>query len=173
MLVVNLFAGPGAGKSTLAAGIFSELKFAGVNCELVREYAKDKVWEESFKTLDDQVYVFGKQLHRTNILNGKVPVVITDSPLLLSLYYDKSQNQAFHKLVLDTFNGFDNMNYFISRKKAYVSSGRMQTESEAKAIDTVLCKLLAYKGVLFEHIDGTKEGLQKIVQDILRRVKDV
>jgi hypothetical protein len=35
MKVINLFAGPGCGKSTLAAGIFSLLKFHGVLVELV------------------------------------------------------------------------------------------------------------------------------------------
>lgn len=43
MLVVNMFGAPGAGKSTGAAYIFSKLKMAGVNAELVTEFAKDKV----------------------------------------------------------------------------------------------------------------------------------
>ena len=66
MIVVNLFAGPGSGKSTTCAGVFSKLKLAGVNCEMALEYAKDKVWENSLDVLDDQIYVFGKQLHRLN-----------------------------------------------------------------------------------------------------------
>lgn len=64
MKVINLFAGPGSGKSTTCAGVFSKLKLAGVNCEMALEYAKDKVWEQSFHTLDNQIYIFGKQLHR-------------------------------------------------------------------------------------------------------------
>ena len=52
-LVVNFFAGPGAGKSSMAAGLFAELKFRGVNCELATEYAKDKVWEGSLGVFDD------------------------------------------------------------------------------------------------------------------------
>lgn len=43
MYVVNLFAQPGAGKSTGAAYIFAKLKMAGVNAELITEFAKDKV----------------------------------------------------------------------------------------------------------------------------------
>jgi len=34
-LVVNLYGGPGTGKSTTAAATFAELKMAGINCELV------------------------------------------------------------------------------------------------------------------------------------------
>ena len=43
-LVVNLYGAPGSGKSTGAAYIFAKLKMLGVNCELITEFAKDKVW---------------------------------------------------------------------------------------------------------------------------------
>ena len=45
-IVVNLAGAPGAGKSTGAAKIFSDLKMLGINCELVGEFAKDKTWEQ-------------------------------------------------------------------------------------------------------------------------------
>ena len=41
-LIINLFGAPGVGKSTGAAYIFSKLKMAGMNAELVTEFAKDK-----------------------------------------------------------------------------------------------------------------------------------
>lgn len=41
-LVVNLFGGPGSGKSTGAAYVFARLKMLGYNAELVTEFAKDK-----------------------------------------------------------------------------------------------------------------------------------
>ena len=58
--IINLFGGPGCGKSTTASGIFYELKKRGYECELSPEFAKDKVWEDSLRTLDDQIYIFGK-----------------------------------------------------------------------------------------------------------------
>lgn len=61
--VVNLFAGPGAGKSTLATGVFHELKLQGINCEYVSEIAKDLTWEKRHNSLNFQLYVFAKQ-HR-------------------------------------------------------------------------------------------------------------
>ena len=43
--IVNLYGGPGTGKSTTAAALFAEMKIRGVNCEYIQEYAKDKAWE--------------------------------------------------------------------------------------------------------------------------------
>ena len=63
-LIINLMGGPCSGKSTIASGLFYNLKKLGYNCELALEFAKDKVWEESIKVLDDQFYVFGKQFHK-------------------------------------------------------------------------------------------------------------
>ena len=83
MLIVNLFAGPGAGKSTIAAYVFARLKMAGVNCELAPEFAKDKVWEHNQTALDNQIYVFAKQYYRITRCADQVDVVITDSPVAL------------------------------------------------------------------------------------------
>lgn len=87
-IILNLFSGPGAGKSTMAADIFAKLKRAGVNSELASEYAKDKVWEKSLSILENQIYVFGKQHHRLFRLKSQVDVIVTDSPILLSAIYD-------------------------------------------------------------------------------------
>ena len=105
MLVVNMFGAPGAGKSTGAAYIFSKLKMAGVNAELVTEFAKDKVWEGSKAVFDNQAYIFGKQYFRISRLQGKVDVVITDSPILLSSFYahDDVLGDEFDKLCTKVF----------------------------------------------------------------------
>lgn len=39
-LLVNLFGGPGTGKSTTRAGLFNTLKLTGVNSEEVPEHAE-------------------------------------------------------------------------------------------------------------------------------------
>lgn len=142
MNVINLFAGPGSGKSTTCAGVFNKLKLAGINCEMALEYAKDKVWEKSFHTLDNQIYVFGKQLHRLWRLKDQVDIIITDSPLLFSILYDKSSNDKFRELVLDQFNQFNNINYFIERDQSYNPKGRMQTMEESMQLDSRIKEIL-------------------------------
>ena len=77
-LIVNLFAGPGAGKSTGATYIFAKLKMAGIDCEYVSEYAKDRVWQDDqFPLQHCQLYVIGKQCLKIERLLGKVDVIIT------------------------------------------------------------------------------------------------
>ena len=169
MIVVNLFAGPGSGKSTTCAGVFAKLKLAGVNCEMALEYAKDKVWEESNKVLDDQIYVFGKQLHRIFRLKDKVDVVITDSPILLSIIYDKTGNKYFSDLVLNQFNNFDNRNYFIERTTVYKPKGRLQTEDEAKEIDKVLLDLLKDCNIEYDSV-GKNEAVDYIFNKIMKEL---
>ena len=50
-----------------------------VDCELVTEFAKDKVWEESTEVFKCQPYIFAKQLFRQSRVKDKVDVIVTDS----------------------------------------------------------------------------------------------
>jgi nicotinamide riboside kinase len=135
-ITINLIGGPGSGKSTCAAGLFYNLKKMGINCELITEYAKDKVWEESLKVLDNQFYVFGKQHQRMFRTIDKVDVIITDSPLLNSIIYDKSKSEYFEKLIVEQYNKFNNLMFFIKRSdNTYQKEGRLQTRKEAEEID--------------------------------------
>ena len=139
MFVVNLYGGPGTGKSTTAAGVFSGLKMRGLNVELVTEVAKDLVWGEREFDLSNQILVFGQQYHRLFRLKGKVDAIITDSPLFLSVVYGVHESDAFRTLVKEKYNEFENVDIFLTREKVYNPHGRTQkTEEEAKAVDRTL-----------------------------------
>jgi len=100
------------------------------------EFAKDKVWEKSTAVLGNQIYVFGKQHHRIWRLRDQVEVVVTDSPLLLSLIYGaENTSKQFHELVLHEHDQLRNLNVFLERLKAYDPKGRLQTEEKAREID--------------------------------------
>lgn len=162
-IIVNLFSGPGAGKSTTAAGLFHKLKINGINCELVTEFAKHITWKEDFNTLKNQIYVFAKQHDRMFHLKDKVDVIITDSPIIMGLSYCNwdLMSRSFEQLVVDEFNRTDavNINYFINRVKEYNPSGRSQTEEEAKEKDMEIITLLNKYDVSFQTIDGDENAV--------------
>lgn len=169
-IVVNLLGGPGCGKSTITAGVFSELKWHGVNCELALEFAKDKVWEESLKVLDDQVYILGKQHHRLYRLADQVDVIVTDSPLLLSLIYGEHWGDTLAKLALSLMDRYYNMNYVLERVKPYNPKGRVQTEEKARLLDDRIRQVLEYNQLQYTILPGTKTSQEVITRDVLRRL---
>lgn len=172
MLVVNLFGSPGTGKSTLSAYIFSQLKLMGVNCELVSEFAKDLVWEENYKALENQLYVSGQQSYRLSRLKDKVDVIIVDSPLILGGFYNHDENidEDLNKLLLKIFNSYDNMNFFLRRVKKYNPIGRMQTEEESNQIAWKLLNLLIDSQLEYGIVEGNLEGGNYILDKIVSRL---
>lgn len=172
MLLINLFGGPGAGKSTGAAYIFSQLKMAGVNAELVTEFAKDKVWEGNKEVFKNQAYIFGKQYFKISRCADKVDVIITDSPLLLSIVYNDNQvlGDSFNETVKNVFSSFNSMNCILSREKEYNPVGRNQTESEAKEVDVQVKAMLNQEKIPYEVVAGNELGYDYIVYRVLEQL---
>lgn len=169
MIVVNLFGAPGAGKSTGAAYIFSKLKMAGVKCELVTEFAKDMVWEENQTVLDNQVKILGEQYLRMTRLKDNVDVIITDSPLLNSGFYnsDTTIEPEFSALVSKLYNKFENLNFYIMRVRPYVEKGRLQTEKESDQIGLDIVKMLEKSNVQYTCVHGDEKYYDSIANAIL------
>lgn len=168
--VINLFGGPGVGKSTMMAGLFNRLKILGYEVEMAPEYAKEKVWEQAEYTMEDQIYIFAKQLHRIWRLDGKVDYIICDSPLLNSIIYDKSENEALRGLVFECFNSYNNANYFIERGAGYVKNGRQQTEDEAKLIDSKILKLFKVCGIKYHSLTFNSDNSDDLIKRIIEEV---
>ena len=173
-IVVNLFGPPGVGKSTGAADIFSVLKKAGVNAELVPEFAKDKTWEHNTKALGVQEYVFGKQSYRLARCRDDVDVIVTDSPLPLSIIYNHNPalGEAFNEVVFSIFNTYNNLNYYINRVKPYNPAGRNQTEEESDALNAPIKRLLSEYNISYTEINGDDEGYKSVVRDVLDKIKE-
>jgi hypothetical protein len=173
MLVVNLFAGPGAGKSTTAAAVFSELKQQHINCELVSEFAKAKVWEKSTDVLKDQIFVFGQQFHKQFVLEGQVDVLITDSPLLLSsIYHDGSFGHHFDQSIIYNFRRFNNLNFYLERVKPFNPKGRMQGLDAAKQYDQKIKNMLDELALPYHQLPGDRDAVAVIVDAVINSLSD-
>lgn len=173
-LVVNLLGAPGAGKSTGAAYIFSQLKMRDINAELVTEFAKDKVWEENPTPFKNQLYMFAKQEYRLARCNGKVDVIITDSPLLLSIYYNKDPKltQNFNNCVMDVFNSYNNICYYVKRVKPYNPEGRFQTEKESDKDAGAIFDMLKSYNIELTTIDGDKKDYDSVVEEVYQLLQN-
>lgn len=168
-LIVNLFGVPGAGKSTDAAYIFYKLKSHGINAELVTEFAKDKVWEENDEVFKNQAYIFGKQSFKIARCADKVDVIVTDSPLPLSIFYnnDEKLTENFNLSVMDVFNSYNNLNYLLLRTKPYNPSGRLQTEEESDALKQPIINLLKERNIDYTEKNGELSGYDDIADKVL------
>lgn len=151
--VINLFGGPGAGKSTAALGLAYELKKRWASVELVNEFAKELVWADSAHLLSQQNYVFAHQEHRLNRLIGKVEIAITDSPLLMSAFYAPADYPvSFKQSVFDLFQVYQNINIFVERSHEYAAEGRIQNEEEADALSESMKRFLSENGIPYYSI---------------------
>lgn len=165
--IVNFYGGPGTGKSTAAAALFAELKFRGVNCEYIQEYAKDAAWEKRGpKVFQAQEYIFGKQHFRFARVSEEVDVLVTDSPILLGLSYMPADFclPALRDVIKQAYNNYDNIDIFLVRKKAYNPSGRLQTEDEAKSFDVKIKTLLEEHKIPFLTMDSCRATTLNVVE---------
>ncbi len=173
LLVVNLYGGPGARKSTLAAMIAGTLKMKSVSCELVGEAAKDMVYDESLLRLRNQIQVLGEQSHRIRRLMGKVDVAVSDSPVLLSPLYNGMYSAPIpgvSEAARFFYRECANADYLIRRAGSYDPAGRIQTEQEALKIDRTIRAMFAAEKIPFVEIPGTMAGVRRIVSDVIGRL---
>jgi hypothetical protein len=160
--IVNLYGGPGSGKSTTAAALFAEMKNQGINCELVTEYAKELVWEQSNCKLDDQLYIFAKQYRRISRLLGRVDYVVTDAPILNSLVYGVTTD-TFKDLVRETYASMDNIDVFLRRVKVYNPAGRQQTEGQARDLDQDI-ELILNDIADLHYVNGDRSAIPPLME---------
>lgn len=174
-IVVNAFGGPGVGKTTCCWEIASELKKRGILTEYVPEYAKELVYEERFDILNDsmknQKIILSEQKRRLDRLIGKVQVIVTDSPLLLSIIYANDATESFKKEILDKFFSYNNFNVIVLRdkKQAYEQSGRKQTLNESIAKDKQIRKLLDDNDIIYGTYYHSTTGV--LVDNIIKNLK--
>ena len=168
-VVINLTGAPGAGKSTGAAKLFYELKTLGINCELVSEFAKDKTWEHNATALNCQEYIFGKQSYRLKRCRDEVDVIITDSPLPLTIIYthDELIKKPLTDLVMAVYNSYDNINFFINRVKPYNPKGRNQTAEESDALSAEIKNLYQQLNIPYTEINGNEAGYEAAIAKII------
>lgn len=174
--IINVFGSSGAGKSTLAMGLSYALKLEGYKVELVTEYAKSVVLEESFNKLKYQYYIFAKQLKSLDVLQHQdLDYIVTDSPLILSKFYGEKYNTLIpylSELILDQFNNMENINIFLNRTHPFDTFGRVQNEPESLLDSEQLKKMLDINNIFFKQFN-TSYNNSDTLNDVLLYIKNI
>jgi len=175
--LVNLFGGPGIGKSSIAAGIFYKLKKKHISCNNPYEFPKLLAWDQNSSAIKDQLYVFANQHRGIAQCYGKVDYIIIDSPILFSSIYhgyytnDYPVNfygESFHSMVVDLHNKYDNINILLDRAEGiHNNEERFQNYAESIDIDN-LCKDILEKYKLPYHVVKVGNNSVKEILNLLK-----
>ena len=154
MININLFGGPGTGKSTTAAGIFMEMKHQERSVELIQEYAKDLTYGKDITRLQDQLIILGEQHHRLHRLVGQVDYAVHDSPFIMGLSYVNEESNLptaeFTAFIKALHNNYVHLNIFLERNEEshpYQEYGRSQTYAQALVKDREIKNMLDILGI--------------------------
>lgn len=157
-VVINAFAGAGAGKTTACHMIAAELKKRGYVAEYVSEYAKDLVWDKKYAMLDgkerNQFEILKEQLHRMDNKIGKVDFIVTDAPVLLNQIYNQELTDYYKEMLISINTDYSNFNFFINRNP-----------EEFQQEDRKIKELLSEYNL--EYQEYTHETLENLVDKIL------
>lgn len=173
---INIFAGPGTGKSTAAAYLFYKFKkdftLDKPTPEYVQEYIKEWAWQKRSATGFDQIHIFGKQiLKEETVLKNDNTFVITDSPIFLQTVYAhediKNHLRALNFLYDEQYPPI-NILLHKSSDKVYNPNGRFQTKEEAEIVhDKIVYDLYTYYKNIIEFREDNLDNLYSIIKSRL------
>lgn len=174
--IINLFAGPGAGKSTIASGIFYNLKSKNYKVDFVQEFAKRLIFENRVDILQsDQLFILANQnrdlLIRTN--QQTFDYIIMESSILLSNIYLNElsiyDNYLFKQFTLKLFTQYDNINFFLVRnnKEKFDQVGRIHTFYESVEIDLNILRYLKNNNINFKKVDVNDKTVENICSEVM------
>lgn len=132
-LNINLWGGPGTGKSIVAAQLYAQLKLSSISCEMVREYAKELTWAGQIH-LHDQLEISAEQHRRQSSLQGKAHIVVSDAPVPQGvLFAPLSYREPLLACLVALTEPWDSINVLLQPNKAvpYEQAGRGESPEMA------------------------------------------
>ena len=169
-LVIDIFSGSSCGKTTVASDLYRLMKQQGMDVELTKEVATDLIHDEQFFKLNEcQDWVTAEQNYRLKKLIGKYKYVISDSPVLLGIFYVRegflTTYESYAREVFDQYNHF---NIFLERNPEipYNINGRVHTYEEALVKDKQIYDYLKVNKLLHLSVMSDTNAAHKILNAI-------
>jgi len=171
---INIYGGPGVGKSTTAALIFGWLRQQGHNAELAQEWVK--AWAYQGRTMQsfDYVFTFANQLHTEDrLLQAGVEIIVTDSPIYLQCMYAlhhrmKAANELW-RIAKRFEQEYPSINFFVKREVPYDQQGRFEDEKQARIMDRFILDCLEEWAVEYTRVPpGDLEPVLKVLRKVLK-----
>ena len=162
-LLINVYGSPATGKSYTAEHLAAALRDAGIECELVTEYATELIHQGRTDELKDQVVVTGEQLRREQAALNHANIVITDSPTALGIIYaPEHQKAALHDIAAQS-DKIPHINILLRHDyeslATFSMNGRIHDKKQSLAIQEQLIEMLKGKYPIHHQRAKTLEEL--------------
>lgn len=171
---INLWAGPGVGKSRTAAGLFNLMKFRGHKVELIHECAKFYTYEDNLTALRDQFLLMAQQEYAQRIVRDSVDYIITDSPPAMGLAYAAREDYATLLMMSQHFRKrYGNLDVLLNRdpSRGYDRYGRRENEMQAVEQHAKVKQLYHFtrNGSSVDHLEcvADEEAVERIYQQMV------
>lgn len=175
--VINLYGGPGTGKTTLASRLFSDLNMSKPfgQVALVQEYAFMLICQGRESELAHQPSVTEGQINLMRPFAGNIDMIITDSPLELGLIYASPEylSETGDKIYSFIESAqIENINIFIEKapdnEEKFDLRGRIHNFEESIAIDKNIKDFFETKSIPYVTVQNgnIEDVIQKIVETI-------
>lgn len=174
--LINLFGGPGIGKSGVAAGITYKMKKKHINVNNPYEFPKRLAWDNNIPAISDQLYVFANQHRGIAECYGKVDYIVIDSPILFSTiyhrYYTKGYpaemyGKVFHDMVIDLHRRYSSINILLERGETkHNDDERFQNYKQSVEIDDLCKKVLDETGSKYYSVKVNGDSVKNIMKII-------
>lgn len=147
-IVVNLFGGPGTGKSRIALELAGRLKGKGMDVEYVDEWIKKAAWLGYHDLFNQPDMIAANQRRKLETVKDHCSIVITDSPLVITVPYAQHYvtdwpQKPFQEMILSLFSTYNNYNVWVDRDpRIFKQTGRRETLDQATTLDAVIRKFI-------------------------------
>lgn len=172
--LINLFAGPGAGKGKAARKIVEVLKGNGIAAAYVSGPQKEMLKKDPKQldgTIKTQKKLYGLQKQKIKKEAELSKVIVTDSPLSVYPLYVKKPDKGFSKEVIQDFRKDQNFNIYLERGPEYQRGDRKESLRESEDLDLSIWQMLKHFRIPF--MISNQETLGQTIKEVEKQISEI